>query len=64
MEELKEMAKTDKDILIGNMYKHEHGNLPIISGSAFKYNVLVKHNLKSANRAMHGSIVAMGHKID
>jgi len=58
------MAKTDKHILLGNLYKHEHGNPPIISGSAFKYNVLVKNNFKAANRAMHGSIVAMGHKID
>jgi len=41
-EELKEMAETDKDILFGNVYKHEHGNPPIISGSgALNYNVLV-----------------------
>ena len=60
------MAETDEHILLGNIYKHdvEHGKPPIISGSAFKYNVEVKNNLKFANRAMHGSIVAIGHKID
>jgi len=58
------MSKTNKEILLGNMYKHEHGNAPIISGSVFDYNVLVKTNMKSANRAMHGSIVAIRHQIN
>jgi len=58
------MAETDKDILFGSVYKHDHGNAPIISGSGkLDYNILVKNNLRSANRAMHGSIVTMKHQI-
>jgi hypothetical protein len=57
------MAEFDDNIIFGNIYKQEHGNTPIISGSKFNYNILVKNNWKMANRAMHGSLVAIGHQI-
>ena len=58
------MAKTDKEIQFC-VYKNEHGKPPVIRGSgALTYNILVKNNLKSANRDMHNSKVIVKHKID
>tara|TARA_B110000285_G_C15108451_1_gene609501 strand:+ start:748 stop:945 length:198 start_codon:yes stop_codon:yes gene_type:complete len=58
------MAKTDKDILIENLYKHEHGNTPVIKGGAYNYPIQVRNNYIAANRALHGSTVAIRHTID
>jgi hypothetical protein len=58
------MAENDHDIMHGKdgcIYKHEHGNDPIISGSKIDYNIHAG-NSKYANRAMHGSKVDIRHR--